>query len=52
MKIGLLLGSFDPIHVGHIATIASVLNQGLCDKVLVVPTVHNPDKDFPYADFA
>ena len=29
MKIGLLLGSFDPIHIGHIAIVSKVLNDGL-----------------------
>ena len=44
MKIGLLLGSFDPITVGHLHMISCVLNGGLCDKVLVVVAQHNPWK--------
>lgn len=37
MKIGLFLGSFDPIHIGHISIISSVLNAGFVDKVIVIP---------------
>lgn len=51
MKLGFLLGTFDPMHIGHIATISTVLSEHKCDKVFVVPTVHNPTKDMPLADF-
>lgn len=44
MKIGLLLGSFDPIHIGHINIASCVLNSGFCDKVLFVVAKHNPWK--------
>ena len=44
MKIGILLGSFDPIHIGHIAIVSKVLNEGLVDKVLLLPAVQNPWK--------
>ena len=44
MKIGLLLGSFDPIHIAHINVVSCVLNSGLCDKVLIVVAKHNPWK--------
>ena len=43
-KIGLLLGSFDPIHIAHVNMAACVLNSGLCDKVLFVVAQHNPWK--------
>ena len=51
MKIGLLLGSFDPIHIGHINIASCVLNSKLCDKVLFVVAKHNPwkkDEPAPY----
>lgn len=51
MRIGLLLGSFDPIHIGHLNIASCVLNSGLCDKVLFVVAKHNPwkkDKPAPY----
>ena len=51
MKIGFLMASLDPIHIGHIATVTKVLNEGLCDKVYVVPTVHNPWKEMPIGSF-
>lgn len=51
MRLGFLLGTFDPMHIGHIATISTVLYENKCDKVYVVPTVHNPTKDMPVADF-
>jgi probable nicotinate-nucleotide adenylyltransferase len=44
MKIGLLLGSFDPIHIGHFNAAISVINDGLVDKVYFVPTPQNPWK--------
>lgn len=50
-KIGLLLGSFDPIHVAHINIAACALNSGLCDKVLFVVAKHNPWKKEEPAPF-
>ena len=44
MKIGLLLGSFNPIHIGHLNIASCVLNSGYCDKVLFVVAKHNPWK--------
>ena len=44
MRIGIYLGSFDPIHNGHLEAINSALTVGKCDKVIVVPTMHNPWK--------
>lgn len=44
MRIGLLLGSFDPIHNGHVKMAESALNKGLVDKVFFVPTAQNPWK--------
>ena len=36
-----LLGTFDPIHMGHLYMITSVLNENLVDEVVVVPTMQN-----------
>lgn len=41
MKVGFLLGTFDPIHMGHLYMITSVLNENLVDEVVVVPTMQN-----------
>lgn len=43
MKIGLLLGSFDPPHMGHVASAVYALNHGM-DMVWVVPCWRNPCK--------
>jgi len=37
MKIGFLFGSFDPIHIGHLHMISTVLLHNMVDKVIVVP---------------
>ena len=50
-RIGLLLGSFNPIHMGHLHMAASALNEGLVDEVVFVPSVQNPWKDEHSADF-
>ena len=50
-KIGFLMGSFDPIHIGHINMIRVALNSGLLDKVIVVPSGHNPWKKEEPAPF-
>lgn len=51
MKIGLFLGSFDPIHIGHISIITTVLNANLVDKVIIIPAWHNPFKEHNPAPF-
>jgi len=38
------MGSFDPIHIGHLNIIREVLDSNLIDKVIVVPSGHNPWK--------
>ena len=48
VNIGLLMGSFDPIHIGHLNIASCVLNSGFCDKILFVVAKHNPwKKDNP-----
>lgn len=34
-KLGYFLGSFDPLHLGHIEVIRIILNKKLCDAVLI-----------------
>lgn len=51
MKIGLFFGSFDPIHIGHLSIITSVLNDNLVDKIIVIPAYHNPFKKHDPAPF-
>ena len=46
MKIGFFMGSFDPIHTGHVNMIRVALKW--VDKIIVVPSGHNPwKKDEP-----
>ena len=51
MKIGLLLGSFNPITIAHVAMASNVITSGLCDKVLFVVAKHNPWKKEAPAPF-
>ena len=51
MKIGLLFGSFNPIHIGHIAIATSVLNSHVVDKVFFVVAMQNPWKTQKAIDF-
>lgn len=44
-KLGLLLGSFDPIHIGHIYMATQALNLKLVDDVLFIPAFQNPWKE-------
>lgn len=34
-RLGYFLGSFDPLHLGHIETLKIILNRKFCDAVLV-----------------
>ena len=51
MKIGYLLLSGDPIHIGHISMCSKCLNEGILDYVYIVPCVQNPWKDMPFGTF-
>jgi|GEM_PF-499145 len=42
--IGVYGGTFDPIHLGHIHLIKSLLQQGWIDSILLVPAKQNPLK--------
>lgn len=43
MKIGIYVGSFNPVHKGHIKIVNHLLNKYL-DKVIIVPTLNYWDK--------
>ena len=52
MKIGIILGTFDPIHMSHTLLASTILNLKLVDKVYFIPTVQNPWKvNHPIASF-
>jgi len=38
MKIGIFVGSFNPVHKGHIKIVKNLLTKKYLDKVLIVPT--------------
>jgi len=42
--IGVYGGTFDPIHLGHVHLIQSLLKTGLFKKILIVPAKQNPLK--------
>lgn len=45
-RIGVLGGTFDPIHVGHLAVASEVCHALDLDRVLIVPALRQPFKDF------
>lgn len=45
MKIGLLFGSFNPIHTGHLIIANYLANHTSLDKVWLVVSPHNPLKE-------
>jgi nicotinate-nucleotide adenylyltransferase len=47
--IGVYGGTFDPIHLGHVHVIQSLLKTGLFTKILIVPAKQNPLKAKPSA---
>jgi nicotinate-nucleotide adenylyltransferase len=45
LRIGVLGGTFDPIHVGHLAVASEVCHALHLDRVLIVPALRQPFKD-------
>ena len=45
MKIGLFFGSFNPIHIGHVAIANFMAKKTDMDQVWLVVSPHNPLKD-------
>ena len=43
-KIGIMGGTFDPIHLGHLATAESVREQFALDEILFIPAARPPHK--------
>lgn len=50
-RIGILGGSFDPVHTGHLRISESFLNSGLIEKLLVIPAPTPPHKTALRANF-
>lgn len=39
MKLGIYMGSFNPVHKGHLKVVNYLLDNSIIDKVLIVPTL-------------
>ena len=46
-RIGILGGTFNPIHVGHLIIADAVKEEWNLEKVLFIPSAHPPHKDRP-----
>lgn len=44
MRIGVLGGTFDPIHIGHLIVAESALEEANLDEVWFMPALHPPHK--------
>ncbi len=49
-KVGIMGGSFDPIHLGHLVVANEVLNIYKLDEIIFVPTGNPPHKNGLKAD--
>ena len=38
MKIGIFVGSFNPVHKGHIKIVKHLIENKYLDKVIIIPT--------------
>ncbi len=45
LNIGIFLGTFDPIHNGHLSIVKNLSNE--LDKVLIIPLLDAPHKSMP-----
>ena len=50
VRVGLLGGSFDPIHKGHLALAKAILKDG-CQEVWFLPCIQSPLKERQLTDF-
>ena len=50
MRIGVLGGTFDPIHMGHLAAAWAAIECAQLDRVLVLPTGRPPHRQAAVAD--
>lgn len=45
IRVGVLGGTFDPVHKGHLAIARSFLNSGLVDELWIIPAAYPPHKN-------
>lgn len=51
MAVGILGGTFDPVHIGHLITASALLEKRNLEKIIFVPCYISPHKlDFKAAD--
>jgi nicotinate-nucleotide adenylyltransferase len=51
MRLGIIGGSFNPIHLGHLVVAMDVLRRLRLDRVVFVPSFQPPHKAGPLVDF-
>ena len=44
MKVGVFVGSFNPVHIGHEKLVNHLLNNNIVDKIIIIPTLSYWDK--------
>ena len=52
MRIGLLGGTFDPVHCGHLAVAGQVKDACALDRVWLIPAARSPFRGTPHASAA
>ena len=45
MRLGVYIGSFNPVHIGHIDIVNYLLYNEVVDKILIVPTLNYWNKN-------
>ena len=45
MRYGVYVGSFNPVHIGHIKVCKYLIDNNYVDKVLILPTPNYWEKD-------
>jgi len=38
MKLGIYVGSFDPIHIGHVHIVNHLIKKNYVEKIIIIPT--------------
>ena len=51
MRIGIIGGTFDPVHEGHIRLASKAMEEGNLDSVMFIPAANPPHKDTEVTEF-